>query len=67
MALILTRRIHESIMIGDNIKITITGVRGRSVQVAIDAPKEIPVDRDEIYLRKANGPQKTNRESINND
>ena len=49
--LILTRRIKESIIIGVNVKITILGVSGNQVRVGIDAPKEIKVHREEIYMR----------------
>ena len=47
--LILTRKIGESIIIGDNVKVTILGVEGRQIRVGIDAPKEISVHRQEIY------------------
>ena len=47
--LILTRRIGESVMVGDDIQITILGVKGNQVRVGINAPKEIPVHREEIY------------------
>jgi carbon storage regulator len=49
--LILTRRIGESVMIGDNIKVTVLGVKGNQIRVGVDAPKEIEVHRDEIYAR----------------
>ena len=47
--LILTRKIGESIIIGDNVKVTVLGVEGRQIRVGIDAPKEISVHRQEIY------------------
>jgi len=47
--LILTRKIGESIIIGDNVKVTVLGVEGRQIRVGIDAPKEISVHREEIY------------------
>jgi len=47
--LILTRRIGEEIFIGDDIKIVNLGIRGGQVQVGIDAPKNIPVHRAEVY------------------
>ena len=47
--LILTRRIQESIMIGDDVTITILSVRGNQVRLGIDAPKSVEVHRDEIY------------------
>lgn len=49
--LILTRRISESIIIGDDVKITVLGVKGNQVRLGIDAPKHLPVHREEIYER----------------
>lgn len=49
--LILTRRINESIIIGNNVKITILGVTGNQVRIGIDAPKDVSVHREEIYKR----------------
>lgn len=49
--LILTRRISESVIIGDDIKITILGVKGNQVRLGIDAPKDVSVHREEIYNR----------------
>ena len=49
--LILTRRAGESLMIGENISITVLGVKGNQVRIGIDAPKEVAVHREEIYDR----------------
>jgi carbon storage regulator len=47
--LILTRRIGETIIIGDDVHITVLGVNGNQVRVGVNAPKETPVHREEIY------------------
>lgn len=47
--LVLTRKRDESIIIGDDIKITVVDVRGDQVKIGIDAPRSIPVHREEIY------------------
>lgn len=49
--LILTRRISESIIIGDDVKLTVLGVKGNQVRIGIDAPKDVSVHREEIYVR----------------
>ena len=49
--LVLTRKIGESIIIGDDIKIIIVENRGSQVKIGIDAPRDVPVHREEIYDR----------------
>jgi carbon storage regulator len=56
--LILTRRVKETVMIGDDIKVTVLSVKGNQVQVGIGAPKDVPVHREEIYERIKRGVQK---------
>jgi len=51
MALVLTRRFGEILRIGDDIKITVLGIQGNQVRLGIDAPREIPVHREEVYKR----------------
>ena len=47
--LILTRRIGETLNIGDDIQVAIMGIRGNQVRIGVTAPKEVPVHRSEIY------------------
>ena len=49
--LILTRRVGESLMIGDDVTVTVLSVKGNQVRVGVNAPKEIAVHREEIYAR----------------
>lgn len=49
--LILTRRVGESLKIGDSIDITILGIKGNQARIGISAPKDVPVHREEIYSR----------------
>jgi len=49
--LILTRRIGETLMIGDNVSVTVLGVKGNQVRIGVNAPKDVAVHREEIYQR----------------
>ena len=49
--LILTRRVGETVTIGDNVRVTVLGVKGNQVRLGIDAPKDIAVHREEIFER----------------
>ena len=49
--LILTRRVGETLMVGDNVTVTVLGVKGNQVRIGVNAPKEVSVHREEIYQR----------------
>lgn len=49
--LILTRKVGEALMVGDDVNITVLGVKGNQVRIGVSAPKEIAVHREEIYQR----------------
>jgi len=51
--LILTRRVGESIRIGDDITVSIVGIKGNQVRIGIEAPKSIAVHREEVHIRLA--------------
>lgn len=49
--LILTRRVGESLMVGDDITVTVLGVKGNQVRIGVNAPRDVAVHREEIYAR----------------
>lgn len=59
--LILTRRVGESLNIGDDIKITLLGIKGNQVRIGIDAPRDVEVHREEIYDKIKRETRKANR------
>jgi carbon storage regulator len=52
--LILTRRVGETLMVGDDVTVTVLGVKGNQVRIGINAPKDVAVHREEIYQRIQN-------------
>jgi carbon storage regulator len=56
--LVLSRKINETIIINDNIVITVVDIRGDKVRLGIEAPKDVPVHRQEVYdaIKRAEGP-----------
>jgi carbon storage regulator len=49
--LILTRRVGETVMIGNEVTVTVLGVKGNQVRIGVNAPKDVAVHREEIYVR----------------
>ncbi|MGB2145235.1 MAG: carbon storage regulator CsrA [Porticoccaceae bacterium] len=63
--LILTRRVGETLVIGDDVNVTVLGVRGNQVRLGVNAPKEVAVHREEIYQRIQN--ESDNNNASNSD
>lgn len=62
--LILTRRIGETLIIGDDVNITVLGVKGNQVRLGINAPKDVSVHREEIYLRIQQEKESTDSDDV---
>jgi carbon storage regulator len=65
--LILTRRVGETLMIGDNVTVTVLGVKGNQVRIGVNAPKEVSVHREEIYVRIQEEKEQNNNEINGNN
>lgn len=66
--LILTRRVGETLMIGDEVSVTVLGVKGNQVRIGIQAPKSVAVHREEIYRRiQREKEQSTGGHSVESD
>ncbi len=58
--LVLTRKVGETLRIGDEVKVTVLGIKGNQVRIGIDAPKNVPVHRQEVYERIKRDEQEEN-------
>jgi len=61
--LILTRRVGETLMVGDDVTVTVLGVKGNQVRIGVNAPKSVAVHREEIYERIKD--EQTHKEGTN--
>ena len=59
--LVLTRKINETVIIGENIRVTITAIHGRQVRLAIEAPQEVTIVREELDRRPGQAPRVSSR------
>ncbi|MFT6914287.1 MAG: carbon storage regulator [Motiliproteus sp.] len=64
--LILTRRVGETLIVGDDVTVTVLGVKGNQVRIGINAPKDVSVHREEIYQRIQKENENNSEESENN-
>ena len=65
--LILTRRIGEALKVGDDVSVTVLGIKGSQVRLGINAPKDVPVHREEVYDKiNSNTKQKKETKTPNN-
>lgn len=65
--LILTRRVGETLMVGDEIDVTVLGVKGNQVRIGINAPRDVSVHREEIYQRiqrEAHGEESEEKDTV---
>ena len=49
--LILTRKVNETLMVGDDVSVTVLGIKGGQIRIGINAPRDIPVHRQEVYKK----------------